>query len=143
MSMCFVLSLLVLLFDSQIAPTFSTCTVMGNSTSTFIVCSSWTINFNSFTTSDKVMYSASVVDSTTFSSLCFSRQLGFTKSRYGIKIYLSLFPCHWQNHCHSVLSVPTCLCSSSVQIIGNNHLWIAQILSVCTFPSNLLELVHS
>ena len=36
---------------------------MGNST--YIVCSSLTMHFNSFTTSDNAMYSASVVDSTT------------------------------------------------------------------------------
>ena len=47
------------------APTLSTCTVMGNSTSIFMVCNNCTMNFNSFTTSDSAMYSASVVDNTT------------------------------------------------------------------------------
>ena len=55
--------------DQQIfkfkAPTLSTCTVIGNSTAMFMVCNSCTMNFNSFTTSESAMYSASVVDSTT------------------------------------------------------------------------------
>ena len=63
--MCFVLSLVVLLLDSQIAPTLSTYTVIGSFTSIFIVCSNCTMNFSSFTTSDSAMYSASVVDRTT------------------------------------------------------------------------------
>ena len=64
-SICFVLSLVVLLLDNQITHTLPTYTVMGNSTSMFNVCSSWTMNFNCFTTSDNATYYASVVDSTT------------------------------------------------------------------------------
>ena len=44
-SLCFVLSLVVLLLDSQIAPTLSTYAVMGNSTSMFIVCRKWMTEF--------------------------------------------------------------------------------------------------
>ena len=40
MSICFVLSLVVLLLDNQIAPTLYTYTIMGNSTSMFSVCRS-------------------------------------------------------------------------------------------------------
>ena len=65
MSMCFVLSPVFLLFESHIAPTLSTCTVIGNSTVMFMVCNSCTMNFNSFTTSESAIYSASTVDSTT------------------------------------------------------------------------------
>ena len=65
MSICLVLSLVVLLLDNQIAPTLSTCTGIGSSTSIFIVCNNCTMNFYSFTTSDSAMYSASVVDNTT------------------------------------------------------------------------------
>ena len=65
MSICFVLSLVVRLWDNQIAPTLSTCTVIGSSTSMFMVCNNYTMNFISFTTSDSAMYSVSVVDSTT------------------------------------------------------------------------------
>ena len=65
MSICFVLLLVVLLLDNQIAPTLSTCTVIGNYTSIFMVCNNCTMNFSSFTTSDNAMYSASVVDNTT------------------------------------------------------------------------------
>ena len=61
----FVLSPMFLLFESHIAPTLSTCTAIGSSTVMFMVCSSYTMNFNSFTTSEGAMYSASVVDSTT------------------------------------------------------------------------------
>ena len=64
MSMCFVLSSVFLLFEGHIAPTLSTCTVMGNSTSIFMVCNNCTMNFNSFTTSESAIYSASVVDYT-------------------------------------------------------------------------------
>ena len=65
MSMCFVLSHVFLLFESHIAPTLSMCTVMGNSTSIFMVCNNCTMKFNSFTTSESAIYSASVVDNTT------------------------------------------------------------------------------
>ena len=65
MSMCFVLSPVFLLFESHIAPTLSTCTVIGNSTAMLMVCYNCTMNFNSFTTSESAMYSVSVVDSTT------------------------------------------------------------------------------
>ena len=65
MSICFVLLLVVLLLNNQIAPTLSTCTVMGRSTEIFMVCNNCTMNLNSFTTSDSAMYSASVVDITT------------------------------------------------------------------------------
>ena len=65
MSICFVLSHVFLLFESHIAPTLSTCTVIGSSTVMFMVCYSCTMNFNSFTTSESAMYSASVFDSTT------------------------------------------------------------------------------
>ena len=65
MSICLVLLLVVRLLDNQIAPTLSKCTVIGSSTSMFLVCNNCTMNFSSFTTSDSAMYSASVVDSTT------------------------------------------------------------------------------
>ena len=65
MSICFVLSHIFLLFESHIAPTFSTCAVIGSSTVMFMVCNSCKMNFNSFTTSESAMVSASVVDSTT------------------------------------------------------------------------------
>ena len=65
MSICFVLSPVFLLFDSHIAPTLSTSTVIGSSTVMFMVYNSCTMNFYSFTTSEIAMYSASVVDSTT------------------------------------------------------------------------------
>ena len=65
MSICLVLSLVVQLLDNQIAPTLSTCTVIGSSTSIFMVCNNCTMNFNYFTTSDSAMNSASVLDSTT------------------------------------------------------------------------------
>ena len=65
MSMCFVLSPVFLLFESHIASTLSTCTVIGNSTVMFMVCNSCTMNFSSLTTSESAIYSASVVDSTT------------------------------------------------------------------------------
>ena len=63
MSMCYVLSPVFLLFESHIAPTLSTCKVIGNSTVMFMVCNNYTMNFNSFTLSESAMYSASVVDS--------------------------------------------------------------------------------
>ena len=65
MFMCFVLSPVLLLFESLIAPTLSTCTVVGDSTSIFMVCNNCTMNFYSLTTSERTRYSASVVDNTT------------------------------------------------------------------------------
>ena len=65
MSICFVLSPVFLLFESHIAPTLSTCKITGSFTVMFMVCNSCTMNYNSFTTSESAMYSASVVDSTT------------------------------------------------------------------------------
>ena len=64
MCMCFVLSLVVLLFDNHIALTLSTYIVIGISTFTFIVFNSFMINLISFTTSDNAKYSDYVVDST-------------------------------------------------------------------------------
>ena len=74
--MCFVLSPVVQLLDNQIAPTLSTCTVIGSSTSMFMVCNNYTMNFSSFTTSDSAMYSASVVDITTLFIPLLCRAMG-------------------------------------------------------------------
>ena len=66
MSMCFVLSPdFLLLFESHIAPTLSICTVMGNSTSIFMVCNNCTMNLSLSPLLKGFIYSASVVDNTT------------------------------------------------------------------------------
>ena len=87
MSTCFVLSPVLLLFDSHIAPTFSTYTEIGSSTVMFMVCNSCTMNFNSFTTSESAMYSASVVDSTTLFIPFAPPSNWYSTEIYNISIY--------------------------------------------------------
>ena len=63
--MCFVLSLVVLLFDNYIAPTLSTYIVIGILNIHYHCFQQLNDKFISFTTSDNAMYSASVLDNTT------------------------------------------------------------------------------
>ena len=73
------------------------------------------MNFNSFTTSDSAMYSASVVDNTTLFIPLLLQAIGIPQKYMMYTKTLILVSCHWQSHCHLVLSMPTLLYPSLAQ----------------------------
>ena len=89
------------------------------------------MNFNSFTTSDNAIYSASV-----------SKQLVLHKSKQNNHSHFFLFLCHLHSHCHCMQPIPM-FYASVVKILNLSFLLPRHILQSCIFQVNWCRFIQS